>query len=101
MDSVPNLVPTTRPLQPELIEVLKKLQPGMSIRITQTVRVGDQTWPAKIAGKFRALRSLVTGLATDRIPEDEIIVPTIHFTKENGELSSIAIDEHTLLEIVD
>jgi hypothetical protein len=44
---------------------------------------------------------LVTGLATDRVPEDEIVVPAVHFTKDNGELSSITLDEHTQIETVD
>jgi hypothetical protein len=42
----------------------------------------------------------VTGLATERVPEDDVIVPTVHFTKDNGELSSIALDERSKIEIV-
>lgn len=98
---LPNLVRTTRPLQPDLIETLKTLQPGQKIRIIQTVRVGQRTWTTEVKGTFRALRCLVTGLATDRVREDDIIVPTIHFTKDNGELSSVALDEHSLVEIGD
>jgi hypothetical protein len=43
---------------------------------------------------------LATGLSTDRVPEDDIIVPTVHFTKDNGELSSITLDEHTRIEVL-
>ena len=64
------------------------------------VRVGLKTWPATVTGTFRHLDSLATGLATDRVPEDDIIVPLLHFTKDNGELSSVALDEHTKVEIV-
>ena len=42
-----------------------------------------------------ALDYLATGLSTERVPEDDIVVPVVHFTKDNGELSSISIDEHT------
>ena len=90
----------TRPIQPRLVPILEKLQPGMKIRITHLVRVGLKTWPVPITGTFRHLDSLATGLATDRVPEDDIIVPLLHFTKENGELSSVALDEHTKVEIV-
>jgi hypothetical protein len=93
------LVRTTRPLRPDLIEAVKRLRPGQQIRVTQTVRVGDKEWPASVTGRFRELKCLVTGLATRRVPRDEIIVPTIHFTKENGELSSVTLDEHSRLEI--
>jgi hypothetical protein len=96
---VPALVPTTRPLRPETVSALEKLQPGQRIRITQTVRVGMKTWTTTVTGTFRALQALVTGLATDRLPEDDIIVPTVHFTKENGEHSSVALDEQSVVEI--
>ena len=80
--------------------LLKGLKPGQRIKITQTVRVGRKSWPAVVTGIFRALNYLVTGLATDRVPEDDIVVITVHFTKDNGELSSVTLDEHTKVEIV-
>jgi hypothetical protein len=80
--------------------VLQGLQPGQRIRITQTVRVGLKSWPAVVTGTFRHLDLLATGLATDRVPADDIIVPILHFTKDNGELSSIALDENTGIEVI-
>jgi hypothetical protein len=94
------LTPTTHPLDAKLVETLKRLQPGQRIRITQTVRVGLESWPAVAVGTFRAVKALVTGLATDRVPQDDIIVPTVHFTKDNGELSSVALDENSKIEVL-
>jgi hypothetical protein len=34
------------------------------------------------------------------VPEDDVVVVTVHFTKDNGELSSITVDEHTRVEVV-
>jgi hypothetical protein len=97
--AVPGLVTTTRPLVPRTIEVLGQLKTGDQIRITQTVRItSTRQWTTTVTGTFRALQALVTGLATQRVPEDDIIVPTVHFTKENGEHSSVALDESTLIE---
>lgn len=91
----------SRPVRPALQAVLDKLQPGAKIRITQHLRVGLQNWPATVTGTFRHLDSLATGLATQRVPEDDIIVPIVHFTKDpHGELSSVALDEHTTIEIL-
>jgi hypothetical protein len=95
-----NLPATTRPLDPALVDLLARLRPGQRIRITQTVRVGQKVWPATVTGTFRAVGSLVTGLATDRVPEDEIIVPTVHFVKDNGELSSVTLDENSSVELL-
>jgi hypothetical protein len=95
------LLSSTRVVNPELSALLRRLQPGQRIRITQTVRVGQQQWTTTIAGAFRNVDYLVTGLATDRVPEDDIVVPAVHFTKDNGELSSITLDEQTKIEAVE
>jgi hypothetical protein len=90
----------TRAIPPETAALLKGLRPGQKVRITQTVRVGLKSWQTTVVGTFRDLNYLVTGLATDRVPEDDIVVVALHFTKENGELSSVTIDEHTKVEVV-
>jgi hypothetical protein len=66
----------------------------------QKVRVGSRNWTAKAEGVFRDLNYLATGLATQRVPEDDIVVPLVHFTKDNGEMSSVALDEHSIVERV-
>lgn len=89
------VLPTSRRLEPALVDLLKALQPGDRIKIVQTVRVGSRTWTAETAGAYRGVNYLATGVTTDRVPEDDIIVPTVHFTKDNGELASIALDENS------
>jgi len=98
--SNPPQIYSSRPVRPDLLATIEKLKPGDKIRITQTVRVGSRSWPATILGAFRHVDSLATGIATDRVAEDDIIVPLIHFTKDNKEMSSVALDENTTLEIV-
>jgi hypothetical protein len=97
----PTITSATRPVNPALAAVLRRLRPGQRIRLTQTVRVGQEQWAATVTGAFREVRYLATGLATDRVPEDDIVVPTVHFTKDNGELSSIALDEQSQVEILE
>jgi hypothetical protein len=88
----------TRKVDPALVATLTALKAGDRIKITQTVRVGAHSWPAPTGGVFRHIDYLATGLSTERVPEDDIVVPVVHFTKDNGELSSIAIDGHTKVE---
>ena len=98
--SVPvNLVSSTRPVAPALVALLQNLKPGQKIRITQTVRVGARAWTTTVTGTFRGVQYLATGLATERVPEDDIVVVTVHFTKENGELSSVSLDERSQIEV--
>ena len=89
---------TTRKLTPEQVDVLKSLEPGRRIRVVQTVRVGAKKWQAVAEGVFREINYLATGVTTDRVPEDDIVVPVVHFAKDGGELSSITLDENTVVE---
>ena len=89
------IVLPTRRLDPALVGLLHGLKPGERIQVTQTVRVGSRTWPAEAAGAYRGVSYLATGITTDRVPEDDVVVPTVHFTKDNGELASVALDENT------
>ena len=71
------------------------------IRISQLVRMNCRHhWPTQVEGTFRDVNFLATGLSTQRVPEDDIVVVTVHFTKDNGELSSVTIDESTKVELV-
>jgi hypothetical protein len=100
MSPTPSLPSATRPVRPSLAAVVRSLKPGQRIKITQRVRVGSTaTWLAPVEGIFRNVNYLATGLATDRVPEDDIAVVTVHFTKDNGELSSITLDENSQIEV--
>lgn len=100
-DATATLPSATRPVRPPLAQLLRGLQPGQKIRVTQRVRVGSSgLWHTTVTGTFRAVKFLATGLATDRVPEDDIVICTVNFTKENGELSSVALDEHSQIELV-
>jgi hypothetical protein len=89
------IVLPTRRLDPAQVELLRSLKPGDRVRLVQTVRVGSRTWPAQTDGVFRSIAYLETGVPTERIMADDLVVPVVRFTKPNGELTSIAIDENT------
>jgi hypothetical protein len=92
---------TTRPIPQEVRDRVLTLQPGQRIRIQQLVKVGSSmTWTYEVIGTFRHLDSLATGLATERLKEDDIVIPVIHFTKDNQELTSVTVDENTRVEII-
>ena len=96
-----DLPSSTRSVRPELAARLKNLRPGQRIRITQTVAINTRRrWNTSVEGVFRDINFLATGLATDRVPEDDIVVVTVHFTKDNGELSSITLDENSQVEVI-
>ncbi|MBI3821172.1 MAG: hypothetical protein HY289_00660 [Planctomycetes bacterium] len=91
----------SRPIPPAVLATLDTLKAGQRIRITQIVKVGStKTWPVVVEGVFRHVDSLATGLATDRLRQDDIVIPVIHFTKDNKEMSSITVDERTKIDVV-
>jgi hypothetical protein len=91
---------STRSIDPALLTVLNGLKPAQRIRLTQTVRVGRTVWTTTVEGVFRLIAYLETGLATDRVKQDDVVVVCVHFTKDNGELSSIALDEQSRVEVI-
>ena len=96
-----SLPSATRSVRPELVHVLRNLQLGQRIRLTQTVAINTRRrWNTTVEGVFRGVNFLATGIATDRVPEDDIVVVTVHFTKDNGELSSITLDESSRVEAI-
>ncbi len=96
-----DLPSSTRPVRSELASLLKSLNPGQRIRIRQTVAINTRRrWNTTVEGTFRGVNFLVTGLATERVPEDDIVVVTVHFTKDNGELSSITLDDNSEVEVL-
>ena len=100
MTTPATITSTTRKLSPAQVDVLKSLTPGQRIRVVQTVRVGAKKWQATVEGVFREINYLATGVTTDRIPEDDIVVPVVHFAKDGGELTSISMDENTVVNVV-
>jgi hypothetical protein len=95
-----NLVLPTRRLDSTLVELLRSLKPGDRIRIVQKTRVGSRKWVTRTDASFRGIVYLNTGITTERVREDDLVVAMVQFTKSNGELSSINIDEHVVVEKV-
>jgi hypothetical protein len=101
MSDTPTLPSSTQPVRPALAAVVRSLRLGQRIRITQTVRINcRKAWTTTVEGVFREVNYLATGLSTDRVAQDDIVVVTVHFTKDNGELSSITLDENSDIAVV-
>jgi hypothetical protein len=92
------IVLPTRRLDRAQVDLLRSLKPGDKIRLVQTVRVGARKWTAQTDGVFRGIAYLETGVTTERLREDDLVVPVVRFTKPNGELSSISVDENTRVQ---
>lgn len=84
---------------PEVANLLRNIQPGDRIKVSRTLKVNSgHSWPFTVEGEFVQANHLRTGLATDRVPEDDIILICLHIKKDNGERTSITIDELTTVQ---
>ncbi len=93
----------TRALDPDLLRLLASLKPGQRIRITRDIHINSrhQWTAAPVEGTFSHVNYLATGLSTDRVPEDDIVVVAVHFRKDSlNELSSITLDPYTKIEVL-
>lgn len=85
----------------ELGVKLAALVPGDLIEIRKKVKINSfQSWDHVVQCTFSHVNHLSTGLATDRVPEDDIVLVCVHFTKQNGELGSIILDDQTQVDKV-
>ena len=98
MSGPEKIVLPSRKLAEGVVEKLKSCKENDRIKVTQNVRVGSREWQTTAEGKFRGISYLATGITTERVPEDDIIVPTVHFVKDNGELTSITLDNQSSIE---
>ena len=97
--TVPSIVVLpTRRLDSAFMEFLRSLSPGDRIHIIRNIRVGRREWVTRTPGTFREIAYLDTGITTERVREDDLVVPVLRFTKSNGEHSSVGIDEHLTVE---
>lgn len=102
-DTAKKLPSSTRPIPAELVTILQGLKKGQKIRITRDMVINSRhKWAAApVEGVFSHINFLTTGIGTDRVPEDEIVVVAVHFLKlPQNELSSITIDQHVKIEVV-
>lgn len=82
-----------------LATVLESLKNGDKIIIRKTLKINTlNQWNHEVHGEFLHVNHLSTGLATDRVPADDVVLVCVHFKKYNGELGSVILDDHTHIE---
>lgn len=82
-----------------LAVLLESLRPGDKILIRKTLRINSlNSWNHEVQGEFLHVNHLSTGLATDRVPQDDVVLVCVHFRKSNRELGSVILDDQTHIE---
>jgi len=82
-----------------LAGLLESLKHGDKIFIRKILRINSlNSWIHQVQCEFSHVNHLSTGLATDRVPQDDVVLVCVHFRKPNGELGSVILDDYTHIE---
>jgi hypothetical protein len=79
-------------------ELFGQLRPGDRIEVEHEVKVGStKTWTTKTAGTVVRTERRRQGLHFRRNPDDKVFADTIVLARDDGELTSVTMDEFTTL----
>ncbi|MEX0978500.1 MAG: hypothetical protein WDZ48_06595 [Pirellulales bacterium] len=80
-------------------QLFSELKPGDRIEVEHEVKVGSsKTWTTKTVGTVVNTERRRQGLHFRRNPDDKVFADTIVLARDDGELTSITMDEFTELK---
>jgi hypothetical protein len=77
-----------------------ELKPGQRVRITQEIDRREGNWRHEVVGQVVWARSEPTGSWFAHGKNDKLWLGRVRLEKENGELTTIVVDQHTRLEVL-
>ena len=77
----------------------KKLAPGMRVAVTQQIAARDYTWTSEIRGTIVDYRQKQTGSWFAHSKDDKLWLDRLTIRKDDGELTTLNLDEFTRIEI--
>jgi hypothetical protein len=81
-------------------EIFAELKPGDRVEVEHVVTVGMQNWPTKTTGKVVRTERRRHGLHFRRNFDDKVFSDVIVLELPGGELTTVTLDEFTVLRRV-
>lgn len=78
-------------------QLFAQLQPGDVVEVEHEVKVGFRTWRTKTRGTVVRTDRQRHGLHNQRNSDDKVFSDAIVLRREDGELTTITLDEFTVL----
>ncbi len=79
-------------------EIFASLQPGDRIELEHEVKVGFRSWTTKTEGTVVRTERRRHGLHVDRNYDDKVFSDVIVLTRDSGELTTVALDDFSVLK---
>jgi hypothetical protein len=92
-----SMVTTTPEREREARALFDELRPGERVEVEHTVMVGPRSWTTKTTGKVVRTERVRHGLHFSRNFDDKVFSDVILLERPDGELTSITLDEFTVL----
>lgn len=93
------------PVSPEVKrqnrEIFVNLRPGDRIELEHEVKVGFRTWTTKTTGTVVRTERRRHGLHVDRNYDDKVFSDVIVLQRDSGELTTVTIDDYSILKKLD
>ncbi len=77
-----------------------QLQPGQRVRITQTIDRRERDWQTTVEGVVQAVELQQTGSWYAHAKDDKFWLRRIRLVKSDGEVSVVAADARTQVELL-
>lgn len=79
---------------------LPRIAPGNRVRVTQTIVGRGSTWATTVEGVVETCRAEATGSWYAHGKNDKLWLLRIRLRKDDGELSTLAIDHNSRVEVI-
>ncbi len=77
--------------------LFEQLKPGDRVRLEHEVKVGQKTWTSAIVGTIERKERRRHGLHYRRSADDKVFSDVLVLRHDDGELTTVTIDEFTAL----
>lgn len=85
----------------ETLSVFQELRPGDRVELTHEVKVGFTRWETKTVGTVVRTERRRHSLHYQRNADDKVFSDTIVLAKDDGELTTVTLDEFSQLRKLD
>lgn len=94
------LILPASPAELQTRQTFAELKPGDRIEVTHEVKVGLKRWPTVTVGTVVETERRRQGLHNRRNFDDKVFADMIILTKDDGSLTTLAVDEFTQIRVL-
>ena len=85
------------PTEAETLQTFAELRPGDRIEVVHEMKVGSRRWPTSTVGTVVRTERRRHSLHFDRSRDDRVYSDLIVLTRDDGELTTVTLDEFSQL----